>query len=139
DYRAACRDQDVGPDREAYEIGRQDELKTYCTDTNGFTVGRANSVYHHVCPPDLEKSFLAGRARGQGLWGCQAQVYVLEKHLTSLEQALNIREQAIEAPAVTREERARLQREIGELEAIYRDAVQDLTVVERHCMQGRSD
>lgn len=135
-YRNTCGEVDLVPDREAYENGRREGLGVFCTDASGFRTGRANKVYHHVCPPALEKEFLTGRARGLRLQGCAAEIYVFEQHLTSLEEALKRREQRLEglpSPAV---ERVRLQQEINDLEPLYQQAVEELDIVESRCLEA---
>lgn len=133
-YRTACREAGIAPDRTAYEKGRQEGLQAYCTDLNGFKVGRGNDVYHYVCPPDLEKTFLSGRARGKRLKGCPAQIYVFDEHLQSLERAMKQREQRLATPAVSAEDRARLMQEIDTLKPNYQQAAGELDAVERRCM-----
>jgi hypothetical protein len=136
-YLTACRDPGPVPDREAYANGRRDGLRTYCTDRNGFKVGRGNGVYHHVCPPALEWAFLAGRARGMRLEGCRARIYVFDEHLASLEQALKRRERRLTAPSASAAEQARLKQEIDALETRYQQAAEELATVESRCLEGR--
>ena len=135
-YRNSCGDADVTPDREAYANGRIEGLLVFCTDANGFRIGRANKIYHYVCPPELEKTFLAGRARGLRLSGCAAKIYVFEEHITSLEQALRHREQQMAALPVPAAERARLQREIDTLETLFQQAAAELGTVENRCLEA---
>ena len=134
-YLAACREAEARPDREAYENGRRLGLALYCTEQNGFRTGRGGRVYHHVCPPELERSYLAGRALGMRMQGCAAEILVWEQHLTSLERALSTREQALEGSPDGSEVQARLRREIIALETRYNQAVKALEAVEQRCME----
>lgn len=134
-YRNTCGDAELAPDREAYENGRLEGLGVFCTDASGFRTGRASKVYHHVCPPELEKEFLTGRARGMRLQGCAAEIYVFEQHLTSLEEALKQREERLEALPFPAVERVRLQQEIDNLEILYQQAVEELDIVESRCLE----
>lgn len=134
-YRAACREAEIAPDRDAYVKGRQDGLRYYCTDPNGFRIGRNHRPYHHVCPPELEKAFLTGRARGLRLEGCRAETYVFDQHLTSLERALKSREQALEDPQTPPATQSRLNREIKKLEAAYRRAGDEMSLMEQRCLE----
>ena len=133
-YLAACREAEAPPDREAYAAGRLDGLQIYCTDGNGFEVGRNGRVYHHVCPPETERAFLAGRARGMRLAGCRAELFVLDQHLTSLERELIIRRQAQEADALRPDTRARLRREIESLDSRRNRAIEEMETVESRCL-----
>jgi hypothetical protein len=139
DYQHACRGKSPAPDRETYEDGRREGLREYCTDANGFRIGRGMSDYGYVCPPDLEKTFLAGRARGMSLKGCPAEIYVYDEHIDSLEKALKAREQAIAQPDTPPARQTRLRREISELEAARREAIEALTKIERRCMVTREE
>ncbi len=134
-YLAACREAEVLPDREAYENGRRHGLELYCTEENGFRTGRAGRVYHHVCPPALERAYLAGRALGMRMQGCAAEIFVWEHHLTSLEQALNTREQALESSPTAPAAEARLRREIKEFETLLNQAVNEMEAVELRCLE----
>ncbi|MDJ0722054.1 MAG: DUF2799 domain-containing protein [Desulfobacterales bacterium] len=133
-YRAACREADTPPDREAYAAGRREGLTIYCTDSSGFQVGRGGRVYHHVCPLDTEKSFLAGRARGMRLAGCRAELYVFDQHLATLERELAFRRQTLEATTLPAADRDRLRREIENLNAIYKRTMGEMDDVEIRCL-----
>lgn len=135
-YHAVCREAGIESDRLAYENGHQAGLEIYCTDKTGFHVGRNNITYHRVCPLELEKAFLTGRARGLRLSGCPAKIYVFEEHLASLEQRLKRREQRLAIPSVSPADRARLQQEIDSLEALYQQTAAELDEVENHCLEG---
>lgn len=52
-------------DLHAYQAGRADGLKSYCTVENGYDAGYADRRYRDVCPPELESSFLQGYEQGQ--------------------------------------------------------------------------
>ena len=133
-YLAACRKAETLPDRAAYEEGRRHGLQIYCTDGNGFQVGRSGRIYHHVCPPDTERAFLAGRARGMRLAGCRAELFVFDQHLTSLERELDTRRLALETTALPSETRDRLRHEIGNLEALYKQTIAEMEDVENRCL-----
>jgi hypothetical protein len=137
-YHAVCREAGIEPDRRAYENGHQVGLQIYCTDENGFRVGRNNMAYHRVCPLELEKAFLAGRARGLRMSGCPAKIYVFEEHLATIEQRLKRREQrmTLTIPSVPTAEMARLQQDIDALEALYQRTAAELDDVENQCLEG---
>ena len=133
-YLAACSEAEAPPDRDAYQEGRRYGLEVYCTDGNGFQVGRNGRVYHHVCPPDTEKRFLAGRARGMRLAGCRGELFVFDQHLATLERELTSRRQALEAAALPAGARDRLHREIENLDAIYKRTMGEMEDVENRCL-----
>lgn len=62
----ACSTEDEKKDALAlYESGRSLGLSEYCTEDNGFEMGRLGHRYLKVCPSILEESFLAGYRRGE--------------------------------------------------------------------------
>lgn len=49
----------------AYQAGRAEGLKEYCTAESGYEVGRRGRGYENVCPPELAPDFLQGLAQGR--------------------------------------------------------------------------
>ena len=52
-------------DMAAYETGRAEGLRAYCTVENGYELGYRGHRYRNVCPPELEPDFLQGLAQGR--------------------------------------------------------------------------
>jgi hypothetical protein len=48
----------------AYQAGRAEGLRTYCTLENGYEAGYAGRRYRNVCPPEMEPAFLQGYEQG---------------------------------------------------------------------------
>jgi hypothetical protein len=66
--KPACGTEDEKADALAlYENGRSLGLAEYCTEENGFEMGRTGQKYAKVCPIILEEAFLAGYKRGQSV------------------------------------------------------------------------
>ncbi len=51
--------------RSLYESGLSLGISEYCTEANGFQLGRTNAKYEGACPQVLEESFLRGYKKGQ--------------------------------------------------------------------------
>ena len=49
----------------AYQAGRAEGLRQYCTVETGYEVGSSGRRYQKVCPPELEPDFLQGYAEGR--------------------------------------------------------------------------
>jgi hypothetical protein len=61
----SCKNEDEKADALAlYENGRSLGLAEYCTESNGFEMGRTGQTYSKVCPAVLEEAFLVGYNRG---------------------------------------------------------------------------
>ena len=63
-----CLEHGVNADRQAYYQGHDDGLKYYCTEQQGFELGRKGLAYKSVCPLPLEKDFRAGYQNGMQLF-----------------------------------------------------------------------
>ena len=61
---ADCAELGYPADLAAYQAGRAEGLRTYCTVESGYEVGYAGRRYRKVCPPELELGFLQGYAQG---------------------------------------------------------------------------
>jgi hypothetical protein len=65
DTIADCAELGHPVDIAAYQSGRAEGLKEYCTVENGYRIGYSGRRYRDVCPPDLEPDFLQGYAEGR--------------------------------------------------------------------------
>jgi hypothetical protein len=65
DTIADCAELGHPVDVAAYQRGRAEGLKEYCTVERGYAVGLSGRRYEHVCPPELEPDFLQGYAKGR--------------------------------------------------------------------------
>lgn len=62
----SCKAQEQKLDaRSLYESGLSLGLSEYCTEANGFQLGKASAKYNGSCPQVLEESFLRGYKKGQ--------------------------------------------------------------------------
>lgn len=68
-YRSACAEYHIVPNAAAYETGHNRGIKQYCTEDNGFKLGRQGFWYDGVCPTELEPAFLKGYYYGRELSG----------------------------------------------------------------------
>lgn len=65
DQFADCTQLGRPVDMAAYQAGRAEGLREYCTVEKGYEVGHQARRYHDVCPPELEGDFLQGLAQGR--------------------------------------------------------------------------
>ncbi len=100
-HRSACAKYNVSPDLTAYQGGRYEGLVQYCTEANGFTLGRTGSSYNGVCPPHLEDAFKTAYLLGQ-------DINRTGKKIRSLQNAISLKQKQIEKIKVTKVEREQL-------------------------------
>ena len=63
-----CQKFGVVADFDAYAIGREAGLASYCTPLSGFEEGRSGRRYQNVCPLETERDFLAEYDLGRELY-----------------------------------------------------------------------
>lgn len=68
-----------------YESGVSLGLTEYCTETNGFQLGKSNIKYNGACPQILEESFLRGYKKGQKAVQLTNEKQTLRSKIQSLE------------------------------------------------------
>jgi hypothetical protein len=83
DHAKACAKAGVTPDAKLYFQAREEGLRRYCTEANGFQVGREGKTYAGVCPPPAEPAFLGGYADG-------GRVYAATQRLENARSDLNL-------------------------------------------------
>lgn len=88
EHREACTKYGIAPDETAYNAGRTEGLRSYCTVGNGFEVGTQGESYQGVCPPLLEGAFLRAFENGRELHDLRAAVADAESRISDHEQAL---------------------------------------------------
>ena len=72
-------------------------LLQYCTERNGFALGRTGTSYNGVCPPHLEESFRAAYSLGQDINRTGQNIRSLQNTITSKQKELkNIKSTKVE-------------------------------------------
>ena len=88
-YRKACAKHGVAPDFEAYQAGRNEGLREYCTPSRGFSVGSHGGRYYGVCSAHYEAEFLDAYNAGH-------QLYTLRSNVNRASSAIASKEREIE-------------------------------------------
>ena len=88
-HREACAKLGIRPDAERYFAARERGLERYCTPENGWRVGRSGDSYEDVCPPELERAFLARYRAGREIHEARQRVDRLENERAELERRLD--------------------------------------------------
>jgi hypothetical protein len=119
-HASACAEIAVVPDAEAWERGRQDGLRAYCTPANAYALAARGGGLNPVCGGFEPGPLAAADAEGREVWRA-------EQRLRRIERAIHTREQRIRrlAPLAEKDRGAeqeirRLRRDIRflELEAL---------------------
>lgn len=130
-HRDACLKHSVNPNRDAYYEGRDEGLKFYCTEDNGFKQGRLGRKYQYVCPPELEPNFLAGYVEGKEIREYESKIASLKKRLERIESEIKKKEHKLYSSKLSDEQRAKIRSDIRSLDIEYREIVRELKYLEK--------
>jgi Protein of unknown function (DUF2799) len=83
-HRKACAKHGVAPDLDAYQSGREQGLREYCTADNGFRLGERGASLPAFCPDDRQMAFESAYRDGFHLYQLRAS---LNQAVNSLEAA----------------------------------------------------
>ncbi|NLY26364.1 MAG: DUF2799 domain-containing protein [Alcaligenaceae bacterium] len=130
EHREACAKVGVEVDINRYRAGREEGLRTYCTPSVGFDEGLRGRYYSNVCAPALERTFLDSYRQGR-------RIYEAQQRVDSLKNDLNSKQYALER-AKDDDSRARIRRQMRDLDDSLRRARDDLYYAERAARDYRS-
>lgn len=132
DHAKACAKTGVTPDLALYTEGREEGLKRYCTEMNGFRVGREGHSYAHVCPYPVEAEFLGGYADGERVHAATSRLESARSDLSSADSRAEKRarqadgvEDELRNPKLTDEQTRELRDRLQRLRRERREAIED--------------
>ena len=88
DHRKACAEFGLPADDAAWFQGYEAGLQDYCTEANGYRVGRRGGYYGRVCPATEERAFLDAYALGRETYDVEREIAELDRRAESLQQRL---------------------------------------------------
>lgn len=131
-HAKACAKSGVTPDASLYAQGRVEGLVRYCTEMNGFAVGRSGSAYHNVCPMPAEADFLGGYADGERVHAATQRLESARSDLSSADARADKRarqadgvEDELRNPKLTDEQTRELRDRLSRLRRERREAIED--------------
>jgi hypothetical protein len=91
EHEQACLAHKVQPNLDAYQAGRNEGLREFCTPANGFELGKQAKPYEAACPADLETAFLEQYERGldSALRLMEADIDTKDSNLSHKERQLS--------------------------------------------------
>lgn len=118
-HRKACSDYNITPVLRDYEDGYAVGIGQYCTENNGFRLGKSGGSYNGVCPPEVEAGFLIGYDAGKRLHATNvavskaaAAVKTNKDQLEKLKDDIKAKEALLVSSKTTEVARIRLLEEI---------------------------
>lgn len=132
DHAKACAKVGVTPEPAPYFAARAEGLKRYCTEPNGFRVGREGKSYAGVCPPPVEAEFLGGYADGERVHAATQRLESARSDLSSADARADKRarqadgvEDELRNPKLTDEQIRELRDRLNRLRRERREAIED--------------
>ncbi len=114
-----CAAAGLAADVAAYEEGRSQGLRSYCTPEGGFSAGMSGSKYQGVCPAEEEAAFLANFEKGARLGELRAahekSIDDYDGALADLDQnqyLLGVAEKRYAKPSISNEDREHERQEV---------------------------
>ncbi len=119
-HQKACSKFAIPPNHQAWETGRQEGLKHYCTKITAYQLGEKGRPLHAVCPGDMAETLQRIHARGMAQYERQQQIENDEKKIkdytTELEILRNGGKMHFDTEKEAREYMLKLQSKIFRLE-----------------------
>lgn len=132
DHAKACQKTGATPDMSLYVQGRDQGLMRYCTEANGFRVGREGHSYRGVCPLPVEPEFLGGYADGERVHAAVSRLERARSDLSSADARADKRarqadgvEDELRNPKLTDEQTRELRDRLQRLRRERREAIED--------------
>ncbi|WP_213998551.1 DUF2799 domain-containing protein [Arsukibacterium sp.] len=142
-YRQDCADHGVTPDLNAYRLGHRQGSENFCTQRNGFEVGRRGGSYQGSCTTDLAEPFLSGYRDGQELYDLQqavanARTSIDRQHqqIKKTEKMINSKTDLLVEDGLVKDERIQLLTEIELLKTELMDLYDQLPVLQQNLRQA---
>ena len=86
--REACAEYGVTPNFAAYQQGRDEGLRQFCTPASGYRLGRNGRPFSSVCPSELQADFRDAYKSGREIYQAAAVVRATRSRLRRKEQEL---------------------------------------------------
>ncbi|HJV43600.1 DUF2799 domain-containing protein [Caulobacter sp.] len=132
EHAKACLKTGVTPDIRLYAQGREEGLVRYCTEANGFRVGREGHSYANVCPAPVEGEFLGGYADGERVHAAESRLESAQSDLSGADSRAEKRarqadgvEDELRNPKLTDEQVRELRDRLQRLRRERREAIED--------------
>ena len=102
EHRSSCAEYGVRPNLDAYNNGRQDGLRQYCTPTTGYNKGLSGYRYNGVCANHNERDFVEALNYGLAIYrevkilnNLKSQYRKQQDYIHRLEEELLFKEEQI--------------------------------------------
>ena len=106
--------------------GYQSGIQLYCSEENGYELGRRGRAYRYVCPPEFEPGFRIGYRKGKELYEYESKIVSLQRRLKKIERKINKKEEELYSNNLNDEQRTKIRSDLKSLDLEYRDVSREL-------------
>ena len=107
-------------------------MQLFCSEENGFELGRRGRAYRHVCPPEFEPDFRTGYLNGKEVYEYESKIAFLHRRLQKIERKITKKEKQLYSEDLNDEQRSEIRSELKSLDLEYRDVSRELKYLERN-------
>lgn len=101
EFKLSCADSDAPANQALYQNGYRAGIVEFCTQENGFELGRRGQTLNHICPTNLFSQFKSGYFKGR-------KARKLEKSNEKIEQEINLLFSRLQAEELSKMQRSQL-------------------------------
>jgi hypothetical protein len=101
-------------------------MQLYCSEENGYELGRQGRAYRYVCPPEFEPGFRIGYRKGKELYEYESKIVSLQRRLKKIERKINKKEEELYSNNLNDEQRTQIRSDLKSLDLEYRDVSREL-------------
>jgi hypothetical protein len=105
-------------------------MQFYCSEENGFELGRRGRGYPNICPLELEPSFRTGYLKGKELYKYESKIASLQRRLEKLDRKISKKETELYSDNPSDEQRTKIRSELKSLDLEYRDVSREIKYME---------
>lgn len=88
EHQTACAEFGISVNRQLYEAGRSEGLKSYCTPNNAAEIGLAGKSYANVCKGSAGVSFSRVYRQANNVYAIEQQIELAQSQIESLSRQL---------------------------------------------------
>jgi hypothetical protein len=106
-------------------------MQLYCSEENGFELGRHGRAYRHVCPSEFEPGFRTGYQKGKELYEHESKIASLQVRLNKIERKIEKKENQLHSDSISDEQRSEIRSKLKSLDLEYREISRELKYLEK--------
>jgi len=130
-YVKDCGKHGMVPSKKDYSSGYETGLKTYCTASNGYEVGRNGKRDPKICPKSLKTAFESSYRKGKSVYDAEKKVKDKANQIEKYEREINELQNSLASGKETAASAALIALKVDKLRLQQRNAEKEKEVLEK--------